>query len=308
MKHEVKISTLLLGMFLLTQLIGLVVIDAYSPQVKQEVINGTLTNITLHHEIPYEMEPPKMAPNEGLKNIIISLMIAIVIFFILTKLKAATTIKLWFSFISLVTVAIALNGLFIKLFPLLNIRFDLIALLFSIPLTFYKIFKRNLIIHNFTELLIYPGLAVLFVPLLNVWAIILLLFVISFYDMYAVWKSKLMVNLAKYQIKNLKIFTGFFVPYITKEQWKKIRKSKSKKAKKMKISLAILGGGDVAFPLIFAGVILRASGMISSLMVVLFSTLALLGLFVYSRKGKFYPAMPFLTIGCIVGWLVGLLF
>jgi hypothetical protein len=27
----------------------------------------------------------------------------------------------------------------------------------------------------------------------------------------------------------------------------------------------------------------------------------------YSKKGKFYPAMPFITAGCIIAWLIGLL-
>jgi presenilin-like A22 family membrane protease len=151
-------------------------------------------------------------------------------------------------------------------------------------------------------------LAAIFVPILNVWAVIVLLILISIYDIYAVWKSKFMVGLAKYQIQNLKIFTGFFVPYLTKDQTLKLRKMKGKtKNSKIKVSLAILGGGDVAFPLIFAGVMLRSAGLIPALIIVLFSTLALWGLFIYSQKGKFYPAMPFITAGCLVGWLVTLL-
>jgi len=59
--------------------------------------------------------------------------------------------------------------------------------------------------------------------------------------------------------------------------------------------------------LIFAGVLFRAVGLISSLIVVLFATISLLLLFVFAKKGKFYPAMPFLTAGCIAGWLLGLL-
>jgi hypothetical protein len=30
-------------------------------------------------------------------------------------------------------------------------------------------------------------------------------------------------------------------------------------------------------------------------------------LFVYAKKDKFYPAMPFITAGCNVGWLIVLL-
>ena len=311
MKHEVKITALLLAMFFVTQLIGLIVIDAYSPKtITSTLSNGTQLTEVQNVTIPYGMEPPKMEPEVGFANIAISLVIAIIIFFLLMKIQATTLIRGWFTFVSLITISIALNALLITFFPKIDLGLGLefIALGLALPLTFYKIFKMNLIVHNFTELLIYPGLAVIFVPILNVWAIIVLLLIISVYDMYAVWKSSFMVGLAKYQIQNLKIFTGFFIPYLTKDQLAKFKAiKKTSKKKNVKVSLAILGGGDVAFPLIFAGVILRASGIIPALVIVTFSTLALMALFAYSRKGKFYPAMPFLTIGCLIGWLVTLL-
>ena len=69
---------------------------------------------------------------------------------------------------------------------------------------------KNLYIHNLTELLIYPGLAGVFVPLLSIWTMIFLLVLISVYDMWAVWHSGIMQKMAKYQINKLKIFSGFF--------------------------------------------------------------------------------------------------
>ena len=59
----------------------------------------------------------------------------------------------------------------------------------------------------------------------------------------------------------------------------------------------------MAFPLIFAGVIYRTAGLAPALLIVLGSTIALLLLFMFSRKGKFYPAMPFIAAGCLVGYL-----
>ena len=41
--------------------------------------------------------------------------------------------------------------------------------------------------------------------------------------------------------------------------------------------------------------------------VVLFTTLALALLLIYSKKDKFYPAMPFIAVGCFVGYLVTLI-
>jgi presenilin-like A22 family membrane protease len=318
MKHEIKVTILLLLMFITTQLIGLVVIDAYAPKTAEIAVNGTVTNITVANEIPYGMQPPEMKKAEiSLANIAVSLIIAVLIFILLMKLKARSLIKIWFVMVIFLTISIALTALLMKLFPESNLRFDTLAVLISIPLTFYKIFKRNFIAHNFTELLIYPGMAAVFVPILSVWTTIVLLLIISVYDMWAVWKSKLMINMAKFQIQKLKVFTGFLVPYMQKKDAARLRnaqkiktvKARTAKLKKMKIkiSLALLGGGDVAFPLIFAGVVYRSVGLVPALIIIAGSTISLLLLFMFSRKGKFYPAMPFITAGCLLGWLVTLL-
>jgi len=313
MKHEVRIVALLLAMFVVTQLIGLVVIDSYTE--KNVMIEGK--NVTIGQKLPEFVQPPEMSPMEAIIQILVAFALAIGLFLLLTKFRAATLITVWFAFVVFTTLTISLNGLLYKALPPVGIDLIWIAVIIALPLAFYKIFKRNLIVHNLTELLIYPGLAAIFVPLLKPWSIILLLVIISFYDMWAVWKSTFMVDLAKYQIKNLKIFTGFFVPYIPHKEMEKLEKAKAVKAKAVKamakgakdgikVSLALLGGGDVAFPLIFAGVMLRfGGGIIPALLIILGSTLGLLGLFMYSKKGKFYPAMPFITAGALAGWLAG---
>jgi len=87
------------------------------------------------------------------------------------------------------------------------------------------------------------------------------------------------------------------------------------KLKKVPLKTAILGGGDIGFPLIFAGVILKGLVLTNPLwvsflkivIVTLFTSLALLWLLVKSEKNKFYPAMPFLTAGCLAGYGVLLL-
>lgn len=312
-------------MFIATQLIGLVVISAYGEKVtKTYVQDGVEKNITIG-EIPYDLEPPEIEPREALGSLIIAFIIAISLFFLLSKFKANTLIQIWFAFVVFMTVAVAINGLLLKFYPSLGVSlskvylFPWIAAGLAIPLTFFKTVKRNLVVHNFTELLIYPGLAAIFVPILRPWSIIALLLLISVYDMWAVWYSKFMIKLAKYQIQNLKIFSGFFIPYLPKGEAIKLKKLKAVKprskamklAKKkgVKIAIALLGGGDVAFPLIFAGVILRfGTGLIPALFVIAGATLGLLGLFIYSKKGKFYPAMPFITAGALLGYGISFLF
>jgi len=314
-KHTWKITAVLLIMFVVTQLIGLAVINAYIP-VKNE------QNITIN-PLPYNMQPPEIKTQKEyfsmIPAIIFAFVIAILLILFLTKIRAALFLRLWFFIVVILAISITLNSLFLK--------FDLsyatlIAALIALPLAFFKIFRRNLLVHNITELMIYPGIAAVFVPILNVWTIIVLLIAISIYDIYAVWHSKFMQNMAKFQINELKFFAGFFVPYTSKKEREKIKYLKQKykkkqipekvlKSKKIKMSLAILGGGDVIFPIIAAGIFLKFFGLLPALIVTAGAVVALAALFVVARKGRFYPAMPFLTagifVGMILGWLASLL-
>jgi hypothetical protein len=124
--------------------------------------------------------------------------------------------------------------------------------------------------------------------------------------MWAVWHSGIMQKMAKYQINKVKAFSGFFVPYISKKvrlQLKKLKKSQLKK-KKIKVNVAILGGGDVVFPIITSGVVMLSLGFFYSLFVIFGAASGLIFLFIFSEKKKFYPAMPFITAGIFLGMLV----
>ncbi len=298
-------------MFLITQIIGLAVVNSYIPNIEQIEINGELVNIT-KNPLPYNLDPPKeLDKSSSLISIVIAFVIALVFIILLTKLKAIFFIRFWFFFVVSLVIGITLNSLFSYLslpYP------SILALVIGVPLAIWKVFKRNVIVHNLTELIIYPGIAVVFVPLLNIWTVIILLILISIYDIWAVWHSGFMQKMANFQIKELGIFGGFFVPYLNKKQRALVKEAKMKlkqgkkiKETKMKINLAILGGGDVVFPIITAGVILRSIGLLPAFVVVIGATLSLLLLFFYSQKGKFYPAMPFITAGLLLGIVVAYL-
>ena len=301
MKHNVKITAILLTMFVISQLIGIYVVSHY---------------LSDENPLPFGMTSPKIETQSEyvsiFPSIIVAFIFAILIFFFLAKFKVQFILRVWF----FTVVVIALSISFFSVtsgFDKILYGIPLIATLIALPLTVIKIYGKNFLVHNATELLIYPGIAAVFVPLLNVWTIIVLLIIISIYDAWAVWHSGIMQKMAKYQINQLKIFSGFFVPYASKKvkqqiaNWKKTL-SKSKLAKKkIKVSVAILGGGDVVFPIITAGVMLKTLGLYSALLVVLGATLGLAYLFFVSEKKKFYPAMPFITAGIFLGILVSYL-
>lgn len=314
MKHTLKITFILLGMFLLTQFIGLFILNQYSPENQVFVdSSGNTTNVTTYN-LPYGMDPPPEVEKQSVSNMatsfVIVFAIAIIIMLLLMKFKADIIIRVWFFVVVVLAISISFNSVLSDL-----VYGSTIAILLSLPLAFYKIFKRNILIHNLTELLIYPGIAAIFVALVlsstksPVLAVSVILILISLYDMYAVWHSGFMQRMAKYQIQNLKLFTGFFIPYLGKKEKDSLKKLNSKKLKnkKVKVSVAILGGGDVVFPILLSGVVLHSLGLFPAIIISLCATLALAGLFWFSEKGKFYPAMPFISAGCFVGLAIAYL-
>ena len=294
MKHNLKITLILLAMFIVTQFIGLYVVNHYT---------------TSGEGLPYGMETPPIEQEKDFyyvfPSLLIAFIIAISLLIFLNKLQWDFILKLWFFVVVVIALGITLTV------PIFSLKYaSLIAFIIALPLAWEKIYGRNLIVHNATELLIYPGIASVFVPILNIWTIVILLIIISIYDVWAVWHSGIMQKMAQYQIQKLNVFSGFFIPYASKkvrEKIKAMKKNLSKKQlekKKIKINIAILGGGDVIFPIITAGVVLRVWGLIPALLVIAGATLGLAYLFFLAEKKKFYPAMLFISAGIFLGMLI----
>ncbi|MBL7059201.1 hypothetical protein ISS08_01995 [Candidatus Pacearchaeota archaeon] len=209
--------------------------------------------------------------------------------------------KIWFFLVVWIALGLSLNSII----PI-NKFSTLIALILALPLVISKVYQKNMIMHNVTELLIYPGIAAVFVPILNIATLIGFLILISVYDIWAVWKSGLMQKMAKYQIKEVGIFSGFFIPYMSKTMRAKIKKMKKSelKKKKIKVNIALLGGGDVVFPIITSGVLMALWGLGPALLSILGATLGLSYLFFMGKKKKFYPAMPFITAGILISMII----
>ncbi len=308
-------------MFLLTQFIGLYVIDSDPFHMKVVQENGTVETV-VNPSLSW-IEPPVIQQESDfttyLGSIIFAFILAIFILFLLTKFKIDIILRIWFFVVVTIALFITFNAIFPKQILTNSLYFTIPAIALALGLSFIKIFRKNFLIHNLTELLIYPGIATIFVPILNIWSAIILLLIISAYDIWAVWHSGIMQKMAKYQINTLKVFSGFFVPYITgklRKQLRKMKKAKSKK--KVRVNIAILGGGDVIFPIITAGVVMKTGqvmlpfsnipifhgGFVPAIFVVLGATLGLALLFMFSEKKKFYPAMPFITAGMLVGMIL----
>ena len=299
MKHTLNITLILVLLFLVSQITGLAITSRYI-QVKETVTIDEATNETIilknitYGALPYDVTRPVIEESSSFMYIMSAILIGTVLVLILIKFKKVSLWKFWF---------------FLSIWMCLTIAFaaflqQTIALVLALVLAIFRIQKPNVVVHNLTELFVYGGLAAIFVPLMNIFAVFMLLLLISIYDMFAVWKSKHMIKLAKFQSES-RVFAGMMIPY------KKPKIGKGKLVKKKK-KTAILGGGDIGFPLMFAGVVMKnlmlkntvAISFLEALIIPVLVSAALFCLLAKGKENKFYPAMPFISIGCLAGFLV----
>jgi len=243
MKHTAKVTLVLLLIFLCSQFLGLLIINQYIDQAKSLETGKTefreleISGITI--------ERPDVDESFSFIYIILAVLIGTGLVLLIIYFKKAFLWKAWYFLAVVMCLSIAFSA-FLD---------SSIALFLAFVAGIYKVFKPNVIIHNLTELFVYGGLAVIFVPILNLFSMSILLILISVYDAYAVWQSKHMIKLAKFQTKS-KLFAGLLIPYGFPKKISKTRKT-AKKTKMVKTQFAVLGGGDLGFPLLFAGVILK---------------------------------------------------
>jgi len=319
MKHDLKVTVALITLFLASQIIGIAVAYMYIDP-EETARTGQVT----YNSLPYGLERPEVEQSSSYIFILISLLIATLILLVLVRFRKGNLWRLWFFSSAVLCLAVSLSA-FIN---------SMVAVIASIALAFFKVFKPNIVIHNLTELFMYGGLAAIFVPIMNLFAAIMLLIVVAFYDMFAVWQSKHMIRLARFQTQS-RVFAGIFIPYRRDDEGRddevqadnraaigsrpdaKAVKTTSAAKQKHKTregqaseacqacpshGSAIIGGGDIGLPILFAGVAMKSLGLLKSLVIPLFVTAALLALLVLGKRDRFYPAIPFITAGCLIGY------
>lgn len=274
MKHTSPIIIILALLFLASHVMGLIIIGKYLPQT---LPNGEI----VERKLPLNIQRPEVKEEISFIPIFTIIIISTIIALVFIKFQLFRLWKFWF-FLSIAITLIIAFGAFIK---------QIYAISLALILALIKLFKPNIIINNLVEVFIYGGLAAIFVPLFDIISISTLLILISIYDSYSIYKSKHMIKLAKFQTK-AKVFTGLNIPY------------KVSKGKKPVFTTAILGGGDIGFTLFFSGVILKEFNLVSALTTSLVTMFALLVLLFYGKKGRYYPAMPILSLGCFIGYLI----
>ena len=157
----------------------------------------------------------------------------------------------------------------------------------------------------FQDLLVALSIAGISVPLglsINPKSMIILLVFFAFYDFIAVYKTKHMIKMAKSMMEAGAI-TAFFIPFQWRNFFLKIKDARTGK------DFIVLGGGDIAFPLLFAISVLRIDFVAS----ILVSIFAFMGLtvsyftFALQKTRRPIPALPPIALFAIVGYIIALM-
>ncbi|HSU72953.1 MAG TPA: presenilin family intramembrane aspartyl protease [Candidatus Binatia bacterium] len=290
MKHQPRIVLWLIILFLAAQYLGLFVVNQYI-DYPTSLQTGNFTAQPLPTIAGQQIERPAISESSTPWYIITAVIIGTLFLFLLMRWNAVFVWKLWFFLAATVCLHFTIYALTKNV-----LGSTAVSLAAAIVFAWWKVWRPGIFVQNFTELLLYGGLAAVFFSILNIRAMLVLLVLISLYDAYAVWKSKHMISLAKFQ-SSTGLFAGLFLPY---------KPATGQFATEgTGVKTAILGGGDIGFPLLFAASVLKEYALAGqgwlALLIPPFAAVALALLLWLGKKDRFYPAMPFISAGCLIG-------
>lgn len=164
-------------------------------------------------------------------------------------------------------------------------------------------FMPSVLTHNLSIILAISGISsyigLSFLPL----QIIIMLVVLSVYDFIAVFKTKHMILMFKKMMEN-GANLAIIVPNKLVGFLAGLDKARPGE------DFIFLGTGDLAFPIIFAVSVLRNS-LLSSVLIIIGALIGVMAInlyFYFKKERRAFPALPPISVGMIVGYLVSLLF
>lgn len=107
-------------MFLVTQFLGLLVTSAYSP-IQKSVYNessGQYENVTIN-PLPAGFQSPELKSQTDFLSMLlylsVSFVIAILLIFLLMRIKTVLFLRIWFLIVVIIAIALFFNAVFFKL-------------------------------------------------------------------------------------------------------------------------------------------------------------------------------------------------
>ncbi len=179
---------------------------------------------------------------------------------------------------------------------------DWVSLILMFVLLFLWNKNKSVLIHNLVVVLGIAGTVSISALSLQPLTVVVLLVIFSVYDFIAVYKTKHMVKMAKSMIKSGAVL-GIIIPH-------RFSYLKRKTDNVSKGWAFVLGGGDIAFPLLLACSLVPFS-VFDAFIVAGFALLGLFFsflIFIFQRKKRAIPALPPIALMSIIGYLSVLIF
>ncbi|MBU4332212.1 hypothetical protein KKD19_00315 [Patescibacteria group bacterium] len=189
--------------------------------------------------------------------------------------------------------------LFFGSFFVFNIWFDeFISAIFSFLILLLRYAFPRVLTHNLGLSLAVVGASVALGLSVKPSHVIIILIFLSIYDMIAVWKTKHMVAMFKGLVQR-GVYFAIIIP-------KRMRGLATRMSQTQASPDHIfLGTGDIAFPIIFAVSALRQS-LVASILIIVGALLGLAFIhfvFLTRPERKPVPALPPISVGCILGYI-----
>jgi len=170
------------------------------------------------------------------------------------------------------------------------------------------LFWARVWLHDLLLLITLAGTASVFGFLFSPWTFVIFMMIIAVYDVLAV-RFGFMVWMAD-KLSESATLPAFIFPKQIRD-WKlslqNVRVGELKKKESAEREYAILGGGDIGFPLMLAVSVFFATNLASAVLVGVFALVGLMSAFLIQLlwlKGKPMPALPPIAFLSLVGFLI----
>jgi presenilin-like A22 family membrane protease len=174
------------------------------------------------------------------------------------------------------------------------------------------LFWNRIWLHDLLLLITLSGAGSVFGFLFSPWTFMIFMLVIAVYDVVAV-RFGFMVWMAD-KLSESATMPAFVFPKKIRDwrlRLKNIRVGDLKKEEPDRREYAILGGGDIGFPLMLAVSVFFEAGLASAMLVGAFALMGLMSAFLIQLlwlKGKPIPALPPIAFLSLIGFLIASLF
>ncbi len=179
--------------------------------------------------------------------------------------------------------------------------FDLIASL--ILLSVFLLYK-NVLTHNIAVIMGIAGVSMVIGLSITPKTAVILLIILSFYDIISVYKTKHMVSMAKSMVESGAIF-GFIIP----PKLSGFLAGRKEAESQIGSQFMILGSGDIGLPLIMICSLIKTS-LSAAVITSVFSLVGLLTthlIFINQKDRKPMAALPPIATMTIIGYLISML-